>query len=53
MNFKVMYPIQFSNVIGGEVKIGKYVQLGGNTIVLPNIVIKEGVFTGIVNNSKL
>lgn len=41
-----MVPSQYTNVKGGEVKIEKYVQLGGNTIVLPNIKIQEGVVTG-------
>ena len=41
-----MVPRQYTNVKGGEVILKKYVQLGANTIVMPNIVINEGAVTG-------
>lgn len=41
-----MVPLKYRNVIEGEVKIGKYVQLGANTIVMPNCSIGEGAVTG-------
>ena len=37
---------EFTNVIKGTIKLKKYVQLGANTIVLPKVVIGEGVTTG-------
>jgi len=37
---------QYTNVIGGKVKIEKYVQLGANTTVFPNLRIGQGVVTG-------
>lgn len=40
-------PDDFTNVSGGTVYISKYVQLGANSIVLPNVVISEGTVTGI------
>lgn len=45
---------QYTNVTGGSVIIEKYVQLGVNTVVFPNLNIGEGVVTGaltLVNNS--
>jgi len=46
---------QFTNVTGGKVEIKKYVQLGANTIVFPNLIINEGVVTGALTlvNSNL
>jgi len=41
-----MVPQKYTNVTGGMVTIGKYVQLGANTIVMPNLSIGEGTVTG-------
>ncbi len=41
-----MVPDQFRRVTGGLVRIEKYVQLGANTIVMPNLKIAEGAVTG-------
>jgi galactoside O-acetyltransferase len=44
----------FTNVIGGEVRIGKFSQLGSGCIVMPGITIGEGVAVGamalVLNN---
>jgi len=45
---------KYTNVIGGPVVIGKYSQIGANSIILPNIEIGEGVSVGalsLVNKS--
>lgn len=39
-------PSQFTNVTGGEVVMNRFVQLGANTIVMPNLTIGEGTVTG-------
>lgn len=39
-------PKELTNVTGGQITIKKYVQLGTNTIVMPNITINEGAVTG-------
>lgn len=36
----------FTNVIKGYIILEKYVQLGANTIILPNVKIMEGTVTG-------
>lgn len=41
-----IHPEETINVTGGEVRIGKFVQLGSNTVVFPNLTIGEGVVTG-------
>jgi len=41
-----MVPKEYTNVWGGEVVLRKYVQLGANTIVMPDLEIGEGVVTG-------
>ena len=41
-----MVPSEFTNVSGGRVKLHDFVQLGANTIVMPNIEIREGTITG-------
>ncbi|MCF8234174.1 MAG: hypothetical protein K9H06_18790 [Melioribacteraceae bacterium] len=41
-----MVPKEYTNVWGGKVILRKYVQLGANTIVMPDVVIEEGVVTG-------
>lgn len=44
-----MVPDEFTNVTGGEVILEKYVQLGANTVVMPNIKIKEGTAVGAMS----
>lgn len=39
-------PDEFKNVTYGKIILEKYVQLGANTTVLPNVIIKEGATTG-------
>lgn len=41
-----MVPEEFTNVILGEVILEKYVQLGANTVVMPNVRIGEGSVVG-------
>ena len=41
-----MIPSEFTNVKGGLVKLNDYVQLGVNTVVMPNITIGNGTVTG-------
>ncbi len=45
---------EYTNVTGGRVYIGKYSQIGANSVVFPNITIEEGVAVGalsLVNKS--
>ena len=45
---------KLTNITGGPVLIGKYVQIGTGSILLPNIIIKEGVAVGamsLINNT--
>ena len=47
-------PQKFTNVTGGKVTLGKYVQIGAGSIVFPNISIGEGTVVGsmsLVNKS--
>lgn len=47
-------PDEFKNVTYGKIELEDYVQLGANTVVLPNVIIKEGAVTGamsLVNRS--
>ena len=39
-------PDEYKNVTEGIIHLKKYVQLGANTVVLPNVIINEGVATG-------
>ena len=39
-------PDKYKNVTKGEILLEKYVQLGANTTVLPNVTVKEGAITG-------
>ncbi len=50
-----MIDSKYTNVTGGKVDIGKYVQIGANTVVFPNIRIEDGVVTGAMTlvNSNL
>ena len=49
-----MVPEKLTNVQAGEVVIGKYVQIGAGSIILPGLVINEGAAVGamsLVNTS--
>lgn len=41
-----IHPEDTTNVIGGAVKVGRFVQIGSNTVVFPNLVINEGAVIG-------
>lgn len=42
-------PDDYKNVVEGTIHLKKYVQLGANTVVLPNVVIGEGAVTGALS----
>ena len=44
-----MVPDELTNITGGKVVLEKYVQLGANTVVMPNIKIKEGTAVGAMS----
>lgn len=44
-----MIPEKLSNVTGGQVILEKYVQLGANVVVMPNITVKEGTSVGAMS----
>ena len=44
-----MVPEELTNIISGKVTLEDYVQLGANTVVMPNITLKEGVCTGAMS----
>jgi len=44
-----MVPEELTNVIGGEVILENYVQLGANTVVMPDVIVKEGACTGTMS----
>jgi len=44
-----MVPEEYTHIIGGEVKINKYVQIGAGSIVLPAVTINEGVAVGAMS----
>lgn len=44
-----MVPEELTNVKGGKVQLENYVQLGANTVVMPNITIKEGTTVGTMS----
>jgi acetyltransferase-like isoleucine patch superfamily enzyme len=44
-----MVPTEFTNVAGGKVIIKKFVQIGAGTVVLPNIIINQGVAIGALS----
>lgn len=44
-----MVPEELTNVTGGQVVLEKYVQLGANTVVMPNLTIKEGSSIGAMS----
>ena len=41
-----MVPEEYTNVTGGIVTLEKFVQLGANTVVMPNLTIGEGTCVG-------
>ncbi len=41
-----MVPSEFTNVKGGPVVLRKYVQIGVNSVIMPNLIINEGAVTG-------
>lgn len=44
-----MLPKDLTNVTGGRVILEKYVQLGANTVVMPDLTIKEGCSVGAMS----
>jgi len=44
-----MIPSNFINIIGGEVLIEKFVQIGAGSIVLPNVQLNEGAVVGAMS----
>lgn len=44
-----MVPKKLTNVTGGPVIIGKYVQIGSGSIVMPNITIRKGAVVGAMS----
>lgn len=44
-----MVPHEFTNVTGGEVFIRKYSQIGSGCVILPQLVIEEGVAVGAIS----
>ena len=44
-----MVPEEYTNVIGGKVILEKYVQIGANTVIMPNIVLREGTCVGAMS----
>lgn len=44
-----MVPDELTNVTGGEVILENYVQIGANTVVMPNITIAEGTTIGAMS----
>lgn len=41
-----IHPEETTNVTGGLVRIGRFVQIGSNSVVFPNLVINEGSVIG-------
>lgn len=49
-----IHPQETTNVTGGAVLVGKYCQIGSNTVIFPNIQIRDGAVIGacsLVNKS--
>ena len=44
-----MVPEELTNVTGGKVTLEKFVQLGANTVVMPNLTIEEGTSVGAMS----
>jgi galactoside O-acetyltransferase len=44
-----MVPEQFTNVTGGKVILKRFVQIGTNSVILPNVTLNEGVAVGAMS----
>lgn len=44
-----LHPEETTNVTGGKVTIGEYVQLGAHCLVFPNVIIHEGAVVGALS----
>lgn len=44
-----MVPAEFTNVQHGDVKIGRHVIIGAGSIILPNVILEEGVAVGALS----
>lgn len=44
-----MVPSEFTNVQHGDVKIGRHVIIGSGSIILPNVILEEGVAVGALS----
>lgn len=44
-----MVDVQFTNVTGGKVLIKRYSQVGAGCVILPNLIIEEGVAVGAMS----
>lgn len=44
-----MVPEEFTNVQHGDVKIGRHVIIGSGSIILPNVILEEGVAVGALS----
>ncbi|MDD5215925.1 MAG: acyltransferase [Methylococcales bacterium] len=44
-----MIPAEFTNVQHGDVKIGRHVIIGSGSIILPNVILEEGVAVGALS----
>ena len=44
-----MVPHELTNVINGKIIFEDFVQLGANSIVMPNVILKEGVAVGALS----
>ena len=44
-----MIPIEFTNVTHGAVSIGKHVIVGSGSVILPNVILEDGVAVGALS----
>jgi galactoside O-acetyltransferase len=44
-----MIPLEFTNVQHGDVKIGRHVVIGCGSIILPNVILEDGVVIGALS----
>lgn len=44
-----IHPSEYTNVIGGKVVIEKFVQIGCNSVIFPNLTIHEGAIVGAIS----
>ena len=42
-------PVKFTNVTGGTVILNKFVQIGAGSIIMPNLILEEGVAVGAMS----